>query len=76
MTITLFANDYFNAHYQDGVLVRDGKPEYLDVETLARTFPEAEVYVVPEDVYDEALDGAGYPESMNDFPVARCQKVR
>jgi hypothetical protein len=74
--ITLLSSDYFNAHYVDGILVRDAKPDYLDVETLARTFPDAAVYDVPEDVYDEYLNGNGYPQQLSSFPLARCRKCR
>lgn len=73
---TILANDYFNALYEDGVLKQDGKPEYLDAETLARVDPTAEVYVVPQAVYDAVLDGAGYPRELANFPLDQCERVR
>lgn len=72
----LLQSDWFNAFYAEGELVNDGPPEHLDIETLARTFPDAEIYHVPDDVYDDELNGAGYPLELSAFPLHRCQKIR
>jgi hypothetical protein len=73
---TILQSDWFNALYRDGVLEASGKPDYLDAETLAQMYPQAAYYTVPQDVYDQVLDGAGYPAELAKFPLERCDKVR
>lgn len=77
MAKTIVGSEWFNALYDDeGILEQDAKPEYLDAETLARTLPDAAVYYLPDDVYDDVLDGAGYPRKFTDLPVDRLVRVR
>lgn len=72
----IIQSDYFNALYEDGSLVEQGKPDYLDVETLARLKPYASIYFIPDDVYDKALNGRGFPARLVNFPLDKCEKVR
>lgn len=72
----LVQSDCYNAHYLDGTLVRSAKPDYLDIETLATEYPDAEVWWVPQDVYDTALNGDDYPQKLTDFPLAECRRNR
>lgn len=77
MAKTIITSEWFNALYgEDGDLEQDGKPEYLDAETLARTMPDAAIYSLPDDVYDDLLDGAGYPPKLSDVPLSRCTQLR
>lgn len=69
-------HDYFNAWYEDGTLKESGKPEYLDIETLLTVFPDANVYTMGDDVYDELLDGANYPASLSDVPLDKMSRIR
>ena len=72
----LVSCDWFNAWYLDGQLADEGKPSYLDAETIQRLYPQAAWYEMPQDVYDEILDGAGYPKSLADLPLDRLQLIR
>lgn len=74
--VVLIESEWFNAHYDNGKLVRDAKPDYLDIETLAHTFPAAAIYMMGGDVYSELLDGAGYPPTLDDVPLDRLHRVR
>lgn len=76
MTTVIVQSEWYNAVYEEGALKDEGPPEHLDAETLARTFPLAEVYSMDEDVYFDVLDGAGYPDAFSDLPVVRLTKVR
>lgn len=72
----IVTSDYFNAWYLNGQLGDEGKPERLDGETLGRLYPQAAWYEMPADVYDEILDGAGYPARFEDLPVDRLRVIR
>lgn len=72
----IIMNDWYNALYENGTLALEGKPEHTDAETLARLWPKAAIYEVPQDVYDEVLGGNGYPRALADFPLDRCERVR
>lgn len=72
----LIGSDYYNAHYLDGRLVRQGKPDVLNLETLAREYPDAAIYTVDENLYDKVLDGEGYPDSLGNFPLDECEQAR
>ena len=72
----IVTSDYFNAWYQDGQLSDQGDPDRLDGETLARLYPQAAWYEMPAGVYDEILDGAGYPARFEDLPVDRLRVIR
>lgn len=71
----IIASDYFNALYENGTLSKSGKPEYLNGNTLALLHPDADYYSMPEDVYDELLDGVDYPEKLSDVPLNRLHKI-
>lgn len=77
--VTVIESDWFNAVYFDGVLKEDAKPEYLDAETAVRTYRGLGVpvdrYWLPDDVYDELLNGAGYPRDLAGVPLGRCQLI-
>jgi hypothetical protein len=75
-TRVIIASDWYNAIYEDGKRKDQGKPEYLDAETMARIFPDADIYYVEDELYDDVLDGAGYPEKLEDFPLDRAEKLR
>ena len=72
----IVTSDYFNAWYLNGQLGDEGKPERLDGETLGRLYPQAAWYEMPSDVYDEVLDGAGYPARFEDLPTDRLRCIR
>lgn len=72
---TIIISDYYNALYKNGKLNHQGKPDYLDGETLSTIYPKAEMYGVSYDIYDE-LVGDRYPERLEDFPLERCVKYR
>lgn len=73
--VAIVESEWYNALYFDGHLDQQGKPEYLNAETLARVYTTADRYYVPNDVYDDCLNGAGYPDALADFPLNRCQKI-
>lgn len=73
---TIIQSDWYNALYEDGKLIHQGKPDYLSTETMLTLFPEAEFYLVPYEKYDMVLDGDGYPENLSDFPLNECNKLR
>lgn len=72
----LVSCDWFNAWYLDGQLADEGKPSYLDAESVQRLYPHAAWYEMPQDVYDEILDGAGYPQALADLPLDRLRMIR
>lgn len=69
MKRTIIQSEWFNALYEDDVLVKDGKPEYLNAETMARLYPEADIYFMKDETYDLVLAGAGYPQNLLDLPL-------
>lgn len=76
MKTTIISSDYYNAFYEDGVLKHQAKPDYLDSETLFTIFPDSEYYGVPYDLYEELLEGDGYPELLENFDLSRCNRYR
>jgi hypothetical protein len=72
----IVTSDWYNAWYLNGQLADEGKPSYLDAETVQRLYPQAAWYEMPQDVYDEILDGAGYPARFEDLPVDRLRAIR
>lgn len=76
MKRVIVQSDWYNALYEDGLLVKQGKPERLDAETLANLFEDAEIYWVPQNVYDEHLGGNGYPQDLADFPLHKCKRAQ
>lgn len=76
MKRVIMQSEYFNALYEDGVLAKSGKPSYLDAETMANLYEDAEVYFVPQAVYDEHLNGDDYPRLLSDFPLNECERLR
>ena len=74
--ITIIASEWFNALYTDGALLRSGKPEYLHAETLVSLHPDAALYSMGQDVYDELLDGNDYPQSLEQVPLTRLERLR
>lgn len=75
MKRTIISSDYYNALYEDGVLKHQGKPDYLDAETLFTIFPDSKLYGVPYDLYDELVED-GYPTNLSDFDLSRCDRYR
>ena len=75
MKRTIISSDFYNAYYEDGVLVHQSKPDYLDAETLHTLFSDtdAEFYSISYDDYDELVDD-GYPFLLSDFPLDRCDR--
>lgn len=71
----IISNDYFNAFYKNGTLSLSGKPERLNAETLSQMHPDAECYALGEDVYDELLNGDDYPQSLEEVPLERLQRL-
>ena len=71
----IITSEYFNAVYCNGRLQQDGKPEYLDPETLLRLYPSAVYYTMDQRLYDEILDGMGYPTDINDLPAHRLTLI-
>lgn len=69
----IVATDYYVGFYKNGQRVSQGKD--LDAETLFRTNPGAEVYRVPDAVYEELYDGEGYPDTAAELPLARFERV-
>ena len=76
MKTTIISSDYYNAFYVDGILKHEAKPDYLNAKTLLTIFPNSEYYGVPYDLYDQLLDGDGYPEHLKDFDLSRCDRFR
>lgn len=72
---TIISSDYFNALYKNGKLEHQARPDYLNAETLATIYPNAELYGVPYDHYEEIL-GDEFPALLSDFPLDRCVKYR
>jgi hypothetical protein len=72
----LVQSDSYNAVYVDGRVHDQAKPDYLDIETLARYVPGASIYWVPRDVYDDHVSGDGYPDLLSNFPLNRCEQIR
>lgn len=70
----ILQSECYNALYENGVLLRQGKPDYLDAHTLASVFPDAKIYYVEDDIYESMEDG--YPESLSDFPLDHCRRYR
>lgn len=70
--VELVTSDYYGAIYKDGVLTDQAKPEYLDIETLARLYPNAAVYLADSDV----ADGDGYPAQFADIDPSKLTLVR
>lgn len=77
--VRIIQSDYYNAVYFSDTLANQAKPERLDAESLIRTHQAlgitVELYVMPSDVYDEVLNGEGYPASFDDLPVDRLNKI-
>ncbi|QBZ72761.1 hypothetical protein SEA_GODONK_173 [Gordonia phage GodonK] len=69
-------HDYFNAWYVDGALKESAKPDYLNIETLMTVFPDADVYWMDDDMYDELLNGDDYPVDLRDVPLDRMRKIQ
>jgi hypothetical protein len=76
MLRTILSSDWYNALYEDGILKESGKPAYLDAETIARLHPDAQFFTVPQPVYDDVLNGEGYPPELSRFPLSRCTRLR
>jgi hypothetical protein len=76
MKRTIISSDWYNALYEDGVLVHQAKPDYLDAETMHTLFSgsEAAFYSVDYDDYDDILGGEGYPYHLSEFPLDRCNR--
>lgn len=77
MKRTIISGDYYNALYEDDVLKHQGEDDYLNVETLLTIFPDAELYSVPLEMYDELIgDHDGYPNHLSEFPLDVCEKYK
>lgn len=74
--LVIIQSDWYNALYEDGILKHQAKPDYLDAETMVTLFPEASLYSVDYESYEEILNGDGYPTNLSDFPLERCTKYR
>ncbi|MGI8306987.1 hypothetical protein [Saccharopolyspora hattusasensis] len=72
----IILSDYFNSLYTDGVLAESGKAKNFDGETLIRCHPDAEVYQMGDDVYNELLNGDDYPPRIEDVPLGRLERIR
>jgi hypothetical protein len=74
----IIESDWYNALYKNGQLSQQGKPEYLDSETMLRLLtPDNHVdyYVMSDEVYNDLLNGAGYPQDLDELPLDRMTKV-
>jgi hypothetical protein len=72
--MTILQAECYNALYENGVLLHQGKPDYLNAHTLANVFPDAELYYVEDDIYESMYDG--YPENLSEFPLDHCRRYR
>jgi len=43
---------------------------------LRRWYPDAELYTMPQEVYDELLNGMDYPASIENVALSRLQRIR
>ncbi len=77
MKIVLISADGYNGVYEDGVLVDQGKHDYVNIETLIRTYRrhghDLALYCMSDDVYEEILNGEGYPSDLEYLPLDRLQ---
>ncbi len=72
MNVIIYNSWGYDALYRDGVFVsvcRDSVPDDV-YQTLDG---ERKVYWMPDDVYDDALNGAGYPRELDDLPLDRME---
>jgi hypothetical protein len=69
-------SEWYNGLYINGKIKDQGKPGYMNVETILRLLPNAELYYMSTEIYDEVLNGAGYPESLDELPLDQMEKIR
>ena len=69
----------YNGFYVNGNLKEQGGPERLDVVSVAKALSATgqawKMYEVPMSVYDEYMDGEGYPALLADMQVSLCKDI-
>lgn len=76
MEFTIVGSEWYVALYQNGVLFREAKPDYLHAETLHTLWPTAPFYWMSYEQYEEiVMDADGYPQLLADLPLDAMEKV-